>query len=158
MEFKSGEIQGVLVTLIARYRDERGWLAETFRHDELSGEFHPAMGYSSETLPGVCRGPHEHANQADLFVFMGPGTFRMWLWDNRSDSPTYRHRWVLEGGEAHPIRVLVPKGVVHAYQNISKFPAMVHNFPNRLFAGEHKKHPVDEIRHEGDPNTPFQLI
>jgi dTDP-4-dehydrorhamnose 3,5-epimerase len=34
---------------------------------------------------------------------------------------------------------------------------MVVNFPNRLFAGWGKKEPVDEVRHEDDPNSPFQL-
>lgn len=157
MEFKEGKIRDVKVTPMKRYSDKRGWLIETFRHDELDTEYFPVMGYSSETLPGICRGPHEHVDQADLFVFMGPGVFRMWLWDNRPDSPTYRNRWVFEGGENNPIQVLVPKGVVHAYKNVSNIRAMVHNFPNQLFAGKNKKSPVDEIRHEDDPNTPFQL-
>ena len=157
VEFRSGQIIGVEVVQLKKFSDARGWLIESFRHDEMSREYHPAMGYSSETLPGVCRGPHEHVDQADLFVFMGPGVFRMWLWDNRKDSPTYNSKWVFEGGDGNPIRVLVPKGVVHAYKNISKIPAMVHNFPNQLYAGDKKKSPIDEIRHEDDPHTIYQL-
>jgi dTDP-4-dehydrorhamnose 3,5-epimerase len=34
---------------------------------------------------------------------------------------------------------------------------MVLNFPNRLFAGEGKKNPVDEIRHESDPASPYRI-
>ncbi|MBI1861668.1 MAG: dTDP-4-dehydrorhamnose 3,5-epimerase family protein [Deltaproteobacteria bacterium] len=157
MAFKAGQIDGVKVTPLKRFKDKRGWLVETFRHDELETEYFPTMGYSSETLPGLSRGPHEHVDQADLFVFMGPGTFRMWLWDNRSLSKTYENKWVFEGGDENPISVLVPKGVVHAYKNVSSFPAMVHNFPNQLYAGKNKKEPVDEIRHEDDPNTIYQL-
>ena len=157
MEFKTGKIRDVVITNLKKYKDSRGWLVETFRHDELKTEYFPTMGYSSETLPGVSRGPHEHIDQADLFVFMGPGIFRMWLWDNRADSPSYRNRLVFEGGDGNPIQVLVPKGVVHAYKNISPFPAMVHNFPNQLYAGKNKKEPVDEVRHEDDPNTIYQL-
>jgi dTDP-4-dehydrorhamnose 3,5-epimerase len=33
---------------------------------------------------------------------------------------------------------------------------MVLNFPNRLYAGEGKKEPVDEIRHEVDPASIFR--
>ncbi len=157
MEFKMGLIEGVAITSLKKYPDPRGWLIETFRHDELKPEYFPVMGYTSESLPGVSRGPHEHVDQADLFVFMGPGTFRMWLWDNRQDSPTFNHKWVFEGGYENPVRVLVPKGVVHAYKNISTISALVHNFPNQLYAGTNKKSPADEIRHEDDPNTIYQL-
>jgi dTDP-4-dehydrorhamnose 3,5-epimerase len=31
------------------------------------------------------------------------------------------------------------------------------NLPNRLYAGRGKKEPVDEIRHETDPNTIYIL-
>ena len=31
------------------------------------------------------------------------------------------------------------------------------NLPNRLFLGPGRKDPIDEIRHEDDPSTPFQL-
>lgn len=155
--FKMAIIEGVSITPLKKYPDSRGWLVETFRSDELKGEYFPAMGYTSETLPGISRGPHEHVDQADLFVFMGPGTFKMWLWDNRKSSSTYHHKWVVEGGADNPIRVLVPLGVVHAYKNISSIPAIVHNFPNRLYAGKNKREPVDEIRHEDDENTIYQL-
>ena len=64
-EFKSGDIEGVIVRRLDKYHDERGWLAELFRDDELPGEeFRPAMAYTSTTKPGVRRGPHEHAEQA----------------------------------------------------------------------------------------------
>jgi dTDP-4-dehydrorhamnose 3,5-epimerase len=53
--------------------------------------------------------------------------------------------------------VVVPAGVVHAYKNIGDVPGMVFNAPNRLFAGEGRKEPVDEIRHESDPDSPFVL-
>jgi len=156
MGFKEGAIRDVEVKNLKRWKDERGWLAETFRHDELPEKFHPQMSYISVSYPNVQRGPHEHDDQADLFVFIGPGTFRMWMWDNRKDSPTYQNRMVIEGGEEKPISVLVPAGVVHAYKNVSNVTATVLNYPNRLFMGPGKKSPIDEIRHEDDPNTIYQ--
>lgn len=156
MDFKKGPIEGVVVKVVKKYIDERGWLAETFRHDELEQQYLPRMGYTSLTLPGVQRGPHEHVDQSDLFLFFGPGNFKIWLWDNRKQASTYLNKQVLFGGGDNPLQVLVPPGVVHAYKNVGSDQAVVHNFPNQLFMGEGKRQPIDEIRHEDDARTPFQ--
>lgn len=157
MEFKKGPIEGVIITPYRKFIDERGWLVELFRHDELPAEFHPAMAYASMTLPGVLRGPHEHVDQADLFGWIGPGNFKVTLWDNRPTSPTFQNRMELYMGTDHPGSIVVPKGVVHCYRCIGHDPGLVFNAPNQLFAGEGKKSPIDEVRHEDDPNNPFVM-
>ena len=58
-------------------------------------------------------------------------------------------------GSSNPVVVLVPPRVVHGYQNISNEPALIFNAPNRLFAGEGRREPIDEIRHEDLPDSPF---
>jgi dTDP-4-dehydrorhamnose 3,5-epimerase len=156
-EFIRGAIHDVLVRDLRKFYDERGWLAELFRHDDLAEEFHPAMAYISATLPGVTRGPHEHVDQADFFCFIGPSNFELRMWDNRQASATYRHMMTLTVGEANPQAVLVPKGVVHAYRNIGPVPGIVVNCPNRLYMGKGRAEDVDEIRHESDPNTIFRM-
>ena len=155
--FKQGEIDGVVVRDLRRFNDDRGWLTELFRHDELASEFFPAMAYLSATRPGVKRGPHEHVDQADLFCFLGPSNFKMRMWDNRPDSTTFNHMMTLIVGADDPKSVLVPKGVVHAYQNVGDEDGIVINCPNRLYAGENRREPVDEIRHEDDPNTIYRM-
>ena len=155
MDFRKGPIEGVVVTPIRKFVDERGWLAEFFRHDELAQDFHPAMGYVSVTLSGVLRGPHEHVEQADLFAWIGPGEFKVTLWDNRPGSPTFQNRMELFMGQANPGSVIVPKGVVHCYRCVSAEVGWVLNCPNQLYAGEGKRAPVDEIRHEDDPDNVF---
>jgi len=155
MKIQKGLIEGVVITSIKKHNDERGWLAELFRHDELAKEFHPQMAYISVTNPGVLRGPHEHIEQADLFIWVGPGDFKVTLWDNREGSPTYGNRMECYMGANNPGTILVPKGVVHCYRCISSVPGMVFNAPNRLYAGERKKAPIDEIRHEDDPDNIF---
>lgn len=155
--FTPGAIEGVVVYELKRYRDDRGWLAELFRYDELDREFYPQMAYISFTKPGVARGPHEHVDQADLFCFIGPSTFHLRLWDNRAGSPTYRCVMDLTAGIDAPFAVVVPKGVVHGYKNIGEVDGMVINCPNRLYMGEKKTEPIDEIRHEDDPGTEFQM-
>ncbi len=150
-------IKDVLVRDLRKFRDERGWLSELFRKDDLEPEFFPVMAYISATLPGVTRGPHEHQDQADLFYFIGPSNFKLRMWDNRIDSSTYRNMMTLIVGEDDPKAVLIPKGVVHAYRNVGTVDGIVINCPNRLYQGQHRQDPIDEIRHEDDPNTRFQI-
>ena len=53
--------------------------------------------------------------------------------------------------------VIVPKGVVHQDRNVGSRDGLVINCPNRLYAGWERRDPVDEIRHEDDPDTPFRV-
>ena len=156
-DFKAGEIKDVVIRDVKKFKDSRGWLAELFRHDELEAEFYPTMSYISSTDPGITRGPHEHVDQADLFCFIGPSNFKMRMWDNRKDSETFNHVMTLVVGEENPKTVLVPKGVVHAYQNVGNVPGIVINCPNRLYMGHGKKEAIDEIRHEDDPETIYRM-
>ena len=154
--WKDAPIEGCPVTPLRKFTDERGWLAEFFRHDELPSSLHPLMGYLSLTHPGVARGPHEHRDQTDLFVFFD-GTFRLYLWDDRAVASTYGHRQVLDLGRDNAATVIVPPGVVHAYRNVGEQSALILNCPNQLYAGPGKQEPVDEIRHEDLSDSPFVM-
>lgn len=156
--FTKGKIHDVVVYPLKKFVDERGYLAELFRHDDLAEEFYPVMAYISFTEPLVQRGPHEHADQADLFCFIGTGNFKLRLWDNREDSPTFRCMMTMFVGADNPQAVIIPKGVVHAYKNVSATErGMVINCPNRLYMGAGKRDEIDEIRHEDDPDTIFRM-
>lgn len=156
-EFIKKPIEGVIIRDLKKLIDSRGWLCELFRMDDLHETFRPEMAYISMSDAGVQRGPHEHREQADFFCFIGPSNFQVYMWDNRKDSATYKHRMVVIGGEDTPISVLIPPGVAHAYKNIGGKSGMVVNCPNRLFAGWQRKNGVDEIRYEDDPKTEFKL-
>jgi dTDP-4-dehydrorhamnose 3,5-epimerase len=156
VQFKDGEIDGLVVRELTFFKDQRGWLSELFRNDELDEDIHPKMAYFSMTLPGVVRGPHEHVDQTDYFIFWS-STFKLVLWDQREGSPTRMNRKVITAGENSPMSLVVPPGVVHAYMNVGKSEGIVLNFPNRLFAGRDRKEPVDEIRYEDDPNNIYRM-
>lgn len=136
----------MVFTELTKREDDRGWLFELFRNDELTEEHKPLMAYASWTKVGVTRGPHEHHNQTDLFCFVGPGNFELYLWRKALKEPTKELFLV---GESNPVAVLVPPGIIHAYKNISDHTSMVFNAPNQLFAGPGKRYEIDEIRHEG---------
>lgn len=148
-------IAGVKIRPLGRYTDQRGWLIEIFREDELPPGLHAVMGYISSTRPGFMRGPHEHREQTDIFCFTGTTSFRLYLWDNReADAPVERD--VIDLPLGQHFCVVIPPGVVHGYKNIGNTDGIVMNFPDRLYAGPGRTGPIDEIRHEDNPDSPFQ--
>ena len=151
------EIKDVIVKSLRKHTDDRGWLFELYREDELPETVHPVMAYISQTLPGIVRGPHEHNDQTDYFAFIGPSDFELTLWDARAESPTFGAKSKNIYGASNPCAVTIPPGVVHAYTNIGDQPGWVFNGPNRLYAGHGKNGPVDEIRHELDPESPYKV-
>ena len=157
MTFRAGPIEGIIWKPLSFYRDQRGWLCEFFRHDELPEAYHPVMAYMSMTEPGIARGPHEHVDQSDYFCFIGPSDFKMYLWDARPASPTFGYKEVKIVGESAPFGLVVPPGVVHAYKNIGDRQGVVFNGANRLYKGRDKKEVVDEIRHEEQEGSPYRL-
>lgn len=154
---------------LERIEDERGWLMELFRQDQLCQEDWPRMAYVSETKPGVVRGAHSHVSQADLFVFVGPGDFELHLWDLNEHARNQKRNpgmhFPIENsklavnvfGESQPFAVLVPPGVVHGYKCVSDHPGWVFNFPNKMYGGAGKKYLVDEIRHEETPKEEYGM-
>jgi len=157
ISYRKGRIHDLTAKPLNKFLDERGWLAELFRSDEIDAALLPTMAYISMTQPGVARGPHEHKDQTDYFCFIGPSNFKVYLWDARPGSPSYGVKQVIFAGLDSPMMMLVPPGVVHAYRNVGIENGIVFNGPNRLYAGAGKSEPVDEIRHEDEASSPFQL-
>jgi len=155
--YSKGRIHDVTAKPLNKFLDERGWLAELYRSDDIDADILPTMAYISMTVPGVARGPHEHKDQTDYFCFMGPSNFKVYLWDSRPESPSFGSKQVLFAGVDSPMMLVVPPGVVHAYRNVGMENGIVFNGPNRLYAGPGKREPVDEIRHEDLAGSPFQL-
>ena len=150
-------IDGVIIKDLVRNEDKRGWLAELWREDQLPNHL-PAMSYISVTNPGMTRGPHEHIYQTDMFFFVS-GSFHLWLWDNRENSPTKGNSEVIQTHWYNMKMVIVPPGVVHAYKSMSNLGIVI-NCPNMLYKGTNKEYPVDEIRHEdgGDPKYKEEML
>ena len=147
-------VKNVQVWPLKRHADDRGWLVELFRIDMLPEGFEPAMGYFSMTHPGIARGPHEHVDQTDGFIFFD-GEYELHLWENRPDSE--QNHEILKVGRDNPVFITFPPGVVHAYRNVGPTDAFVINVPNRLYAGKNRSEPVDEIRHEDNDSSRFKL-
>ena len=145
-------MEGLEIREISLYKDSRGWLGEIIREDEAT--FKPLMTYLSMTKPGVVRGPHEHREQTDFFCLIG--RFRLYFWDNRKTSTSYKKKETIDTSEI-PVIAVVPPGIVHAYKNIGKSNGYVINLPDKLYKGWGKTEQVDEIRYENDPDNPYKV-
>ena len=148
-------IEGVIIKKIIKNEDPRGWLAEIYRSDEVN--FRPAMSYISVTKPGIVRGPHEHKDQSDCFVFIGPGNFELHLWDRRVNSASKGEYMKIAVGENNPVLAIVPPGVVHGYKCLGGESGWCVNMPDKLYRGRGKKEEIDEIRWEIDPASPYKI-
>lgn len=149
-------INGVIIKQLVKYEDARGWLAEIWRDDEIN--YRPTMGYVSVTKPGAVRGPHEHIKQFDCFIFLGPGNFKLYLWDRRERNATYGEHIKIEVGAKNPVMVIVPPGVVHGYKCVGDQDAWCFNLSDRLYKGEGKKEEPDEIRWEEQADSSYKII
>ena len=150
-------LPGVRVELLPVFNDPRGSLHELWRSDEIPSGFQPLMACSSWSLPGVQRGPHEHVEQDDYFSFAGPSDFDVALWDARPGAAGPQRGWLIRTGARKPSRIFIPRGVVHGYRNVGNVPGLVVTVASALFRGEGRTGPVDEIRHECQPGTPYRM-
>jgi dTDP-4-dehydrorhamnose 3,5-epimerase len=149
-----GDPTVLIADVVARHlqvnRDPRGVLVETLKADWpdcYDAEGRPfAQTYYSVTEPWVARDEdrwHVHEVQSDRFV-VPSGDVALALYDARDDSPT-RGRLNLfrlgqGGGDEGQYLVLIPPRVLHGFMVIGPGPALLLNYPTRLYD------PADEGR------------
>lgn len=133
-------ISDIIIRPLKVNRDDTGILIETLRKDwrDIYGEGREfAMQYFSRTEPGVARDEdlwHYHpTGQEDRFL-VAQGEIVVAVADNRDDSPTkgllnlFRMHSVNE-----PYEILIPKQTLHGFMVVSEEPAVLLNFPTRLY-------------------------
>ena len=155
--FKEGAIEGVVCKTIKAYTDQRGWLMEIYREDELAGGISSGNGLYERNAAGHRPRAARTSFSSRLFRLSWSRRILLVSLGYSEKSPTYGCSMRMIVGQSNPCTVVVPPGVVHAYKNVGDVPGWVFNLPNQLYAGEGRKEPVDEIRHENDPYTPFTL-
>ncbi len=133
-------IDGVITRPLKINRDETGILVETMRKDwqDVYGEGRDfAMQYYSVTQSGIARDEsvwHYHpGGQEDRFLVVS-GTIVTAIADQRKESPTFGllNLFVMDS-EKSPYIIVIPKRTLHGFLVISKIPAILLNFPTRLY-------------------------
>lgn len=137
-------VDGVVVHPLVVNRDDRGTLTEVLKttwEDIYDAQDRPfAQMYFSETKPGVARDEgqwHYHpGGQEDRFGII-KGDIVVALCDDRKESPTYQRLNLFHMGESQEddgqYLLLIPHRVLHGFVVVSKQPAILLNYPTRLY-------------------------
>ena len=143
-------INGVRIRHLAPHVDGRGSLTELFRSDWPEFE---RFGQAILTLnlPGVVRAWHWHRRQTDAIVVVA-GRALLPLYDGRAGSPTFGTFQEQVGDGEHPFVMFVPPGVYHGYKTLGPIPALILNFPDRVYD---PRDPDEERIAHDDPSVPY---
>ena len=136
-------IKGVHAKQLRVLPDERGRLMEIMRNDDdVFQKF--GQVYMTTTYPGVVKAWHLHKRQTDN-VCCVHGMIKLVLYDQRTDSPTFKEVNQFYLGVHNPLLVQIPANVYHGWMCVSQEEAVVVNVPtevyNRKDPDEHRLDP-----------------
>ncbi len=163
-------IKDVVIHPLKVNRDKRGILVEIMKsnwQDIFHKEKLPfAQTYYSITEPGVARDEnlwHYHpGGQQDRFGVI-KGEIVVAIFDWRKESPTLGSLNLFHMGELAEDKgqylVLVPKRCLHGFVVVGKKPAILFNFPTRLYdPREEKRIPLDKVKLEDGSKFSWDLV
>jgi dTDP-4-dehydrorhamnose 3,5-epimerase len=125
-------ISGVVIDRRPLQEDERGVLQEVYNP---AWGLHPAplvYAYSVVIRPRQTRGWVVHYLQDDRLYFFR-GVFRVALYDDRPESPTYKMLDVFVISDHQRGLLIIPRGVYHALKNIGNDDAFFINLPSEPY-------------------------
>ena len=118
-------IEGVLINKLRQIPDERGAIYHMLRKDSSHfiecGEI-----YFSIAFPGKIKGWHEHTRQIQNYAVVD-GKIKLVLFDNRSNSKTYKKIEEIFLGEENYSLVTIPTGIITGYKWIKKKNSILAN-------------------------------
>lgn len=124
-------IEGVIVTPLKQFCDERGKVMHMLRadadHFEQFGEVYFATAY-----PGAIKGWHDHTEQVQNYAVI-QGMIKLVMYDNRKDSSTYKEIQEFFIGEDNYCLVRIPTGIINGWKCIGTETAMVANCATQPF-------------------------
>jgi dTDP-4-dehydrorhamnose 3,5-epimerase len=147
---KHPRIHGVKTKLLRVIPDERGYLMEILRADDVELFTRFGQVYVSATYPGVVKAWHYHQRQVDNFACVA-GMVKLVLVDTRSDSPTTGAVNEFFIGTHNPMLVQVPNLVYHGWKCVSQEMALVVNTPTEPYNYAEP----DEYRVEAHDTLPY---
>lgn len=146
----SARIDGVKTKQLRLIPDERGWLMEILRKDDVELFTKFGQAYVSVTYPGVVKAWHYHKQQTDNFACV-LGMVKLVLVDTRSDSATEGSVNEFFIGSRNPMLVQVPALVYHGWKCIGTESSLVVNIPTEPY----RESAPDEYRLEPHGTLPY---
>lgn len=138
-------IEGVVVTPLKTFADDRGYFREIARL-EASPLKNCAQISATMSYPGVIKAFHYHNKQDDLW-YAASGNILAVLYDRRKDSPTYQQTQTVPLGDHAPVALFIPHGVVHGYKVLGNDSVIVLYATNQVYDAN------DELRLPHDDAT-----
>ncbi len=132
-------IDGVKVKEVKNVPKENGFLTEIFRADWALDEGPVSQIFQVMLRPGDISAWHAHKLTTDR-LFAGYGLVRLVLFDARSKSPTHKLINEFRIGVMRPALIVVPPGVWHGVQNMSKDVSCLINLVDRAYAYDDPDH------------------
>ena len=120
-------IDGVVITPLKQFPDERGKIMHMLRADDPQFERFGEI-YFSMIYPGVIKGWHLHTKMTLNYAVI-VGMIKLVLYDPRPSSPTKGEVQEIFLGEQNYLRVKIPPGLYNGYKGIGMVPAIVANCP-----------------------------
>ncbi len=129
-----GQIEGCTAISLLPASDDRGDLLELLssRDEQIEPMVHIYQVYSA---PGSIRAWVYHSKQTDRLCYTD-GSFRVVLYDLRSESRTVGNMVTLMAGADAPTLLHIPPFVVHGVQNMGRERAAFVNIPTRVYRHE----------------------
>lgn len=124
-------IAGVNIKKLKIISDERGWLMEILRCDDI---FFNKFGqvYLTTAYPGVVKAWHFHKIQTDNITCIY-GEMKVALYDSRKDSSTYKEVNEFFIGIKNPILISIPPLVYHGFKAIGLEMAYFLSIPTEAY-------------------------
>ncbi len=127
-------ITGVKIKKLNLYHDDRGFFTELVKKGEECFARIAQTNYT-ETYPGVIKAFHWHKYQDDIW-FCSRGNIQVVLYDKRQRSKTKNKTNIFYIGEANPVLLFIPRGVVHGYRVLGNKKAGVFYHTTRPYNPE----------------------
>jgi dTDP-4-dehydrorhamnose 3,5-epimerase len=124
-------IEGVFLSKLTQVKDGRGavmhhlnFKSPTFKGFEES--------YISKSMPKVIKAWKLHKKMTQNFC-VPVGAFKVVIFDNRTESKTYRefNEFILDENEQYSL-LTIPPGVYYGFQCLSQYPGIIVNITNLL--------------------------
>jgi dTDP-4-dehydrorhamnose 3,5-epimerase len=124
-------IEGVKIKNLKVIPDERGFLMEILRSDDV---FFKKFGqvYLTVVYPEVVKGWHYHKRQTDHFCVV-KGMVKVVLYDQRSESKTNKEVNEFFIGQNNPVLLVIPPYVLHGMKGIGNEPGYLINCPSEPY-------------------------
>lgn len=124
-------IQGVKTKRLKVVPDERGWLMEILRCDEVDFDKFGQV-YLSVAFPNVVKAWHYHRLQFDNFTCI-KGMMKVALYDGRPKSDTFKEINEFFIGDKNPMLITVPPEVWHGFKAIGSESAYFISIPTEPY-------------------------